>query len=175
MIIGHLPAGYLLGRAFSRLRFVEDVRPRDLVAASMLGSVFPDLDMIYFHLVDHGRTHHHLYWTHLPSIWIALSSAILFAGAVASRLRPPPAFWFFMLGVMSHLVLDSVIGDIYWAIPFNYEPFSMVTVQARHSSWYFNFILHWVFVLELALAVFAAAVACGDFRRYRARSHSLHW
>ena len=37
MIIGHLPAGYLLGRAFSRLRFVEDVQSRDLVAASMLG------------------------------------------------------------------------------------------------------------------------------------------
>ena len=175
MIIGHLPAGYLLGRAFSRLRLVADLRARDLVGASMLGSIFPDLDMIYFHLIDHGQTHHHLYWTHLPTIWIALSSAILFAGTIASKLRAPPAFWFFMLGVMSHLVLDSLIGDIYWAIPFSYEPFSMFTVQARRSPWYFNFILHWVFVLELALAGFAATVACGDFRRYRARLRSLHW
>lgn len=175
MIIGHLPAGYLLGRAFSRLRLVEDGRPRDLVAASMMGSIFPDLDMIYFHLIDDGCTHHHLYWTHLPSFWITLGSAVLFAGALSSRLRPPAALWSFILGVLSHLVLDSLIGDIYWAIPFNYEPFSLFTVEPRHSPWYLNFILHWVFAFELVLVACAAAVAHGDLRRYRIRSSSRHW
>lgn len=42
------------------------------MAAAMLGSVVPDLDMVYFHFVDGGRTHHHAYVTHWPLFWAAV-------------------------------------------------------------------------------------------------------
>lgn len=174
MIIGHLPAGYLLGRMGSRLRVVDHASRRDLVAACMMGAIFPDVDMIWFHLVDHGRIHHHLYWTHLPAFWLLVAAAIALAGTASPRLRARAAFWFFLLGVLSHLVLDSLIGDIYWALPFAHEPFSLFQVQARHSPWYLNFILHWVFALECALLLIAGTVAAGDFRRHRARLHPRH-
>ena len=54
MIIAHLPAGYLLGRALSRLRLVEDARRKES-PPSCRAAYFPDIDIIYFYLFDHRR------------------------------------------------------------------------------------------------------------------------
>jgi hypothetical protein len=121
-----------------------------------------------------GEPHHHLYWPHLPAFWCVLSLAVLFLGGLNGRLRPSPVFWFFVLGVLSHLVLDSLIGDSYWAIPFSHEPFSLFKAGPRYSPWYLNFILHWVFALEILLTACAAVVGYGDLRRYRSRLYPRH-
>ncbi len=94
-------------------------------------------------------------------------AGVLLAWAAKRELRPPVALWFFMLGVLSHLLLDSIIGDIYWLIPFSYRPFSMFTVHPRYSPWYLNFVFHWVFGLELVLSSCAVALAWRDARRFR--------
>ena len=164
MLIAHLPAGYLIGRAFVKGPSRESVAP---LAAIMVGSVFPDVDLIYFYLFDHQRTHHHLYWTHVPAFWMAVLAGVLLAWAVKRELRPPVALWFFLLGVLSHLLLDSIIGDIYWLIPFGYQPFSLFTVHPRYSPWYLNFVFHWVFGVEVLLTAGAAALAYSDLRRMR--------
>jgi inner membrane protein len=169
MLIGHLPAGYLIGRALVRAPSRTSAPP---LAAIMAGSVFPDIDLIYSYLFDHQRTHHHLYWTHIPAFWLAACAGVLLAWAAKRELRPPVALWFFLAGVLSHLLLDSIIGDIYWLIPFSYQPFSMFTVHPRYSPWYLNFVMHWVFGLELVLVVSAAVLAYGDLRRYRNRLSS---
>jgi inner membrane protein len=168
MIIGHLPAGFLLGRALGRLRVLEEARPRTILGAAMLGAIFPDTDYIYSRFVDHGSIHHHLYWTHLPAFWAAVCAAALAAGVLHPRLRLPAAAWCFFAGVVSHLLCDSLIGDIYWLMPLRAEPFSLFEVPARHSPWILNFVLHWVFGLECVLALAAAIVAAGDIRRHRA-------
>lgn len=164
MLIGHLPAGYLIGRALAKAS-----RPNRaaLLAAVMAGSVFPDIDLAYFFLFDHQRTHHHLYWTHIPAFWLAVCAGVLLAWAANRQLRPPVALWFFLLGVLSHLLLDSIIGDIYWLVPFGYQPFSLFTVHPRYSPWYLNFILHWVFGIELLLVACAGAFAYADLRLRR--------
>jgi hypothetical protein len=164
MLIAHLPAGYLIGRALLKAPSRASAAP---LAAIMAGSVFPDVDLIYFYLFDHQRTHHHLYWTHIPAFWLAAGAGVLLAWAAKRELRPPVALWFFLLGVLSHLLLDSIIGDIYWLIPFSYEPFSLFTVHPRYSPWYLNFILHWVFSVELVIVASAAALAYRDMRRGR--------
>jgi len=166
MLIGHLPAGYLLGRALTRSPSLR-TKTAAALAAIMAGSVFPDVDIIYFYLFDHQRTHHHLYWTHIPAFWLMVCAGVLLAWAAMRELRPPVALWFFLLGVLSHLLLDSIIGDIYWLIPFSYEPFSLFTVHPRHAPWYLNLFLHWVFGLELVLTICAMALAWRDTRRYR--------
>lgn len=48
MFIGHLPAGYLVAAGVSRGR----PRARSWWAAALVGSVFPDLDLFYFCLLD---------------------------------------------------------------------------------------------------------------------------
>jgi inner membrane protein len=65
MLIAHLPAGYILG-TFARNRWPGR---SGVMAAAMLGSVFPDIDMLYFHFVDGRQTHHHAYITHWPLFW----------------------------------------------------------------------------------------------------------
>lgn len=73
MLIAHLPAGYILG-TFARNRWPGR---SGIMAAALLGSVVPDLDMVYFHFVDGGRTHHHAYVTHWPLFWAAVGLVAL--------------------------------------------------------------------------------------------------
>lgn len=68
MFIAHLPAGYLCAKLTSRRS--ESPYRRLIFWSIVIGSVLPDVDMFYFHLIDNRQTHHHLYWTHLPSFWL---------------------------------------------------------------------------------------------------------
>ena len=50
MIIGHLPAGYLLAHVVHQCHSVAKVTNRKLVLfAALIGSIFPDIDLLYFY------------------------------------------------------------------------------------------------------------------------------
>ena len=157
MLIAHLPAGYILG-TFARNRWPGR---SGIMAAAMLGSVFPDIDMFYFHFVDGGRTHHHAYITHWPLFWAA---AGLVALAVAKRrgqryLAPVGAFF---AAAMTHMILDTVASPIMWLMPFDRRALELVTVPAIYRNWVMSFMLHWTFALELLIGAWALALG---FRR----------
>jgi inner membrane protein len=59
----------------------------------------------------------------------------------------------FSAGGLLHMVLDSVVGDIWWFAPFIDRPFALFTVPALYTPWWLNFLLHWSFALELAICV----------------------
>ena len=61
----------------------------------------------------------------------------------------------FCLGGCGHLLLDTIVGDIYWRAPFAYEATSLFVVPALYHPWWLNFILHWSFAFELALLAWA--------------------
>ncbi len=154
-MIAHLPAGYI----FSRLLFKKlvdkgfDLR---LVAPScLLGAIAPDLDMIYFHLVDNRQHHHHSYWSHYPVVWITL--LLLFA--LWFRYLSQKSFAFtgliFSSTVFIHLLLDTVVGDVWWLAPFVDKPFSIFVLPAIHNPWWLNFMLHWTFSLEILITIWA--------------------
>jgi len=65
------------------------------------------------------------------------------------------------MGVL-HMLLDSIVGDIWWFAPFVDQAYALFNVPARYQPWWLNFLLHWSFALELALWVWA-------FVLYRAR------
>jgi hypothetical protein len=69
MILAHLPSGYLFGRAAGG-------RDRAVLIAALIGSVAPDFDMFWFHLVDQGQTHHHRFWPHIPMIWAGIAALV---------------------------------------------------------------------------------------------------
>jgi inner membrane protein len=103
---------------------------KPLVATALLGSVFPDLDWFYFYFVDHRRHHHHTYWTHLPIFWtLAIPIALLLLRVARTR-RAFTLTAVFGGGAFLHLLLDSIVGQIWWLYPWVDEPFSLFVVNA---------------------------------------------
>lgn len=159
MFIAHLPAAYLAFKAAPRL-------PRSLWLAGMLGSVAPDLDLLYFYFVDHRAHHHHDYITHRPFFWASL---ILLGFGVS---RYGHAFtgrfirWF-SAGAMIHMALDTIAGRIGWLWPFSDAAAPLVVIQATHSNWILSFLNHWTFKIEIAIVVVAFSVFLQARRRAR--------
>ncbi len=155
MIIGHLPSGYILGRALG-------VGTPLLMFACILGAVFPDFDLLLFYLVDDRAFHHHRYWVHAPGFWLIVSGVVI---PVLWMLSRPflKVFLAFLAGAILHVLLDSIAGGIMWFWPFQNDLISLVTVQPTHSHFILSFMAHWTFWLELALW----AIAIGLYLRGR--------
>lgn len=148
MFFAHLPAGYLVSRAL--VRGGEHTGIKWTLAAGMLGGVFPDLDLLYLYLLDATPQHHHTYWTHLPIAWLGCSVLAWIATRQRwAAVRQPLAA--FLLAWLSHLLLDTVTGNIWWLYPLIDKPYSWVGVEARYQPWWMNFLLHWSIGLELAI------------------------
>ncbi|WP_170328348.1 metal-dependent hydrolase [Ruegeria arenilitoris] len=148
MFIGHLPGAYLV------FRTATPNVGKAVFAAAMLGAIAPDLDMLWFYLVDDRAHHHHAYLTHRPVLW----AGIMLAGLIAG-LRWPQAgrvVAFFGAGGLVHMALDSIVGEITWLWPLSNFSHPLVTVEATHSHWILSFLNHWTFVVEIGITVLAA-------------------
>lgn len=158
MFIAHLPAGYLMAHALSGRRLMEVLSFRALLLASISGAIAPDMDLLYFFLMDDRQHNHHGYFTHYPLLW----GLLLFAAW--SGWRGLHRKTFLLLAVFAgsgvvHLLLDSVVGEIAWLAPWSLQRFSVWQVEARFQPWWLNFLLHPSFLLELLITATAAAVA----------------
>ena len=151
MIIGHLPAGYIVSRLLVRHAESIGVSAKGFISASVIGAVAPDLDMFYFHLVDDRQHHHHTYFTHYPVVWFALLTASLAWLFIASKKNYAACAAVFSLNGFVHLILDTIVGDIWWFAPLSNEPFAFFTVPALYKPWWLNFLLHWSFAFEIAV------------------------
>ncbi|PZU52841.1 MAG: hydrolase [Thauera sp.] len=163
MFIAHAPSGYLLATHFVERARSLPVRTGVAVTAGVIGGLAPDFDMLWFHLVDARQTHHHKYISHWPVLWLSL----LLLALLWRHARPSSAsaivLGVFAAGGLLHMVLDSVVGDIWWFAPFVDRPFALFTVPALYKPWWLNFFLHWSFALELAICAWALAT----YRRRR--------
>lgn len=155
MFIAHAPFGYILGELTAPKVAKLFTKPILVIAVMVLGSLFPDIDMLYFYLIDHRHTHHHKYMTHWPIVWLGLILMSLAMLWVARNKKNPLLLFLFGVTGFLHLVLDSVVGDIWWFAPFVDKPYAMFTVPSTFSPWWLNFVLHWSFALELGICVVA--------------------
>ncbi len=147
MFIAHLPAGYLLAKT---IRCRAPGR-KAAMTATLLGAIAPDLDLFYFYTLDACRHHHHSYWTHYPSGWLAL---MLLAWGVSRIKRWSTGGTWLLIFSMSgflHLLLDCMVGDIPLLAPCSMRFYALATVQAQYHPWWLNFLLHWSFLLELLI------------------------
>lgn len=141
MFIGHLPAGYLTAklsqRAGAGLPFT----------AILVGSIIPDIDMIYFYLFDGQSTHHHDYVTHRPILW----GSILMIGLIFSQR------WASGIGVggILHMLMDTIVGKITWLWPISDYSAPLIIVPATQSHWVLSFLVHWTFGVEILLCIVA--------------------
>ena len=157
MFIGHLPGAYLIFRA------TAPNLGKLALTATMIGAVAPDIDMLWFYLVDDRGHHHHSYLTHRPIIW----AGFLFAG-LALRLSAVKAgtfLTFFGAGGLVHMMLDTITGAVAWLWPFSDATYPLVVVQATHSHWILSFLNHWTFKVEIAITPLALMVWFVTWRR----------
>ncbi len=146
MLIAHLPAGYMLART-SRAKGA-------VLGAVLLASMLPDFDMLWFHLVDGGRVHHHRYWTHVPGFWLIVAAITLPAVALLKRQYLLVTGLCFT-AILLHLILDTLVGDIMWGWPVNSDFFRVATVPVTHNHWILSFMFHWSFLVELLICAVA--------------------
>ncbi len=155
MFIAHLPSGYIVARVLSKKINTMPYSWCWFVFSCLLGAIVPDLDLIYFYFWDQRAHHHHTYWSHYPIIWFGL----LVSMGVLQKLFPSKNIVLYLFGFLFcgclHLLLDSVVGDIWWGAPFIDQPFALATVHAVFSPWWLNFILHWSFLLEILITGWA--------------------
>lgn len=162
MFIGHIPVGYITSRLLYQ-RFAKAAPTQKLfVLWGMLGAVMPDIDLVWFYLVDHRQHHHHQYFTHYPIVWLLL----LLASLVWMKFKPASGTLalVFSFGGLGHMLLDTIVGDIWWLAPFYDQSFSFFEVHPGFHPWWLNFILHWSFALELLLVA-------GAFCLFRKSKH----
>lgn len=150
-----------------RVRHIRNVSSV-VIGAGMIGSIAPDLDMVYFYLIDHRQTHHHKYVTHWPLLWLCLVVAAILWIRVSRFSKASCLSLVFIVGGVLHLILDSFVGDIWWLAPFGGKPYAMFTVPAVFKPWWLNFFFHWSFAVELIIGLWALTL-------YRRRSNkALH-
>lgn len=153
MLIGHPPLGYLIGVSLRR-RFGTATSP---VVASMAGSVAPDIDMLRFWFIDFGAYNHRYYFTHWPFFWLVCAAVILPLLYKWRRGWLLPAVGFF-IGVLSHLVTDTVMGPVRWLAPFDNTAYELFRIPANYSHWVLSAIGYWTFLLDIGVCLLAALV-----------------
>ncbi|HEM46901.1 MAG TPA: metal-dependent hydrolase [Alphaproteobacteria bacterium] len=156
MLIAHLPAGWLLARRLAPRLARDAGERRRLVILGLAASVLPDVDLLYFYLVDGRGTLHHDYWTHVPAFWPVLLTLAAATMALARMRVPWRDFAVVLAGVFLHLVLDTVAGGVAWLYPWDLTRFVLTEVPTRFDGWVWNFVLHWSFLLEVAILAWAA-------------------
>lgn len=159
MLSAHLPSGYIAGRLLLQIGPLRDGTDRSpagpVLWPAILGSVLPDIDMGYFYLFDGGRVFHHLYPTHWPLFWCALCLPAVFLSHIFGRTMWRNSIGAFFMGLMLHMVLDSIAAPLFWLMPFAPGRVELVQVPSNYSHWIISFVLHWTFLLEAAIWVSA--------------------
>lgn len=170
MFIGHLPAGYCLTRIL-QIRFDGGNRQAHglYLWIGLICSVLPDLDLVYFYLIDHRQHAHHSYWTHTPFYWIC-TALVFLAGTIGTK-RPVfiRATIIGILNIITHLLLDSIASKIRWLSPISDDGFGLFSVPSRYGWWVWNYLCHWTFTFEVMLVIMAACMVYyhpSDYRGY---------
>lgn len=155
MLTAHAPAGYIIAKLLSPLK-PPSISSKKWAIYGVLGGLLPDVDMLWFYLVDNRQVHHHRYFTHFPIVWFSL---LLLSYFLYKNRQNSVTACALLLSINAcvHMLLDSIVGDIWWLMPFYDRAFSLFTVPAVYpvSSWHWNFILHWTFAFEVAIWVWA--------------------
>lgn len=154
MVLGHLPAGYPLTRAFTGIasaKIPAGARSPWLLRLGLAASIAPDLDILYHYTIDQRQHLHHSYWTHMPFFW-----ACVFAlwGICAVRSRSVRSFLFLIIlsaNIFTHLILDTVAGGIEWLQPFSSRSIVLFPVSPVYHWWVWNYIFHWIFLFEVGI------------------------
>lgn len=150
MLMAHFAAGYLLSRrCLTVYRHQPDYRVYMMIG--LLASILPDLDLLYFYLLDNRQHQHHSYWSHIPFYWLWLYALLVFPVKRWAGPRTLLLLNLTLCNIMLHLLLDSVASGIKWLYPLTNYYYGVWQVPAVYDFWVLNFILHWTFIPEILI------------------------
>ncbi len=166
MIIAHLPVAYLAAtgiRHRTKTPQMQTAWSLPMIAC-LIGGIAPDFDLLYFYTIGGRHINHHAYITHTPFYW-ACAATITFVAihTISDATKRSRLRWIagmFFVGILTHHVLDSFVGWLYWFYPFSDQKVGgFVVIPSIYSSWWlWNFILHWTFLVELTIVTAAGVV-----------------
>jgi len=174
MLTAHLPSGYILGAILEKDLEKDNDRPAHtawILSAAIIGAMIPDLDMFYFHFVSLGRVHHHMFVSHWPLAWLALGLPTIAMTQLRGSARWRNGAIAFFAGVFLHLLLDSIAAPVFWLMPFAPGRLELTVVPASQSHWILSYLLHWTFLVELA--IWAVAIGFYKVRRRTKPGHAM--
>jgi inner membrane protein len=155
MFVAHIPAGYLLTTSLlQRCRALTTTQARWVFCLGLFAAALPDLDLLYFHLIDHRRHNHHSYWTHIPFYWLIL---MLFMNSLAAVKRHPLLRWACFIvfcNVLLHCLLDSVASGIQWLYPLSGHYIALLPLHGD-GGWPLAPVIVCCAFLELTIVGFA--------------------
>jgi len=145
VLIAHLPAGYLFTKYIQKTTGYKKY-----TWLGILGSVLPDLDLIYFYYFSDRSVSHHEYLTHMPVFWgVLMFYTVAFIHLLVRNKRAYFAVAIFYANIFLHMLLDSYTGTIKWFYPVFYVDLNLITVPATYDFWMWSFVFHWSFLAEL--------------------------
>jgi inner membrane protein len=153
MFIGHLPAGYILTKTLQK-----DIKTTKYLFVGLVASILPDIDILYFYLIDNRQNLHHSYWMHTPYYWLIIGAITLSAIWLLKKKKYYVAAIIFFANIFLHLILDTIVGKIAWLYPFTAKAFYLFDVPAVYNFWVYNFIFHWTFLFEITLLAWAGYI-----------------
>lgn len=166
MFIAHLPAGYILTK-----KLQKKLNNFHYLWIGLIASILPDLDMLWFYLVDDRQTLHHKYWTHIPAYWLG----ILIVFTIVLYLYKKKDYIFISVilftNITLHLTLDAVTGKIDWLYPISNHSYVLIEVSPLYSWWVWNFVINWTFLLEIAIIIWSIAVYIRGRRQLLSNFH----
>lgn len=137
MIFVHAPAGFLtawLTRRFWQKENLSKKQTIVLYGLTILGGLFPDVDLFYYYLVDASASHRE-FFTHSILFYCLLFVLFYFWAWYRKSAYGKTAIGLFILGCLSHLFLDS-LGILALFYPLTSQTFGWSQVE-----WFVNSIL----------------------------------
>lgn len=150
MHYAHLPAGYIASKLLFRKFEKSPVKFNRFVFFGMVGAITPDLDLLYYFLVDQKQHHHHGYFTHFPLLWLSfLFISIVWLQLDNNRHQSPALAFIFTCNGFLHMILDTIVGTISWLEPFVqvYPPTNLEKYMPWDSRYLELFVFLWALYL----------------------------
>jgi inner membrane protein len=169
MLIAHLPAGYILTKFMQKKSDIQCC-----LWLGLLGSIFPDFDIMYLYIAEDTGTFHRQYWTHLPIFWLCITM-IFFVTTYFINFNKKVICGglFFLMNIWGHLILDTTMAPVYWLKPLMAKGFQLfdLNIAPVYASWFFNYMMHPFFLSEITLCI--GAIVMWISSRNKLKQYSL--
>lgn len=144
MLMAHGPIGFLLTHVVMKKWWGKKITSRQkwlLLALGFVSGIVPDFDIIYIYLVDASKNHRELL-SHSLIVYIIAFVVLYLVAILSKRNVVKMGVIIFFLGIMSHLLVDGIFGQVGYLMPFSIELYGISD---------FTFFKPWVFLINFVL------------------------
>lgn len=161
MIFAHTPIAFLIPY-YSRKKWSQNLSSKQIKIVfiiAIIGGLFPDIDLLYYYLFAADFSHHEAF-THSAFIYLILFCVLYLLFYLLKNNFYKKIITFFFLGVLSHLLADSVGAGVIWLYPFSKEMYGLTSFDWFRDSFFGQnfFVTNYSFEVLFFILVIIAAV-----------------